>query len=84
LLEAADGNEAVLKSLELNPRLVINIAMPVLDGSGAPKKIKEALPEVLILRFSLNASPDIAKISHSTGHTNSSAKLPFGQYYWRP
>ena len=32
-VEAADGNEAVLKSLELNPRLVIlDIKMPVLPS----------------------------------------------------
>jgi two-component system nitrate/nitrite response regulator NarL len=65
-VEAADGNEAVLQSLELNPRLVIlDIMMPVLAGYSAAKKIKEALPNIPILMFSTDTSPDIPRLSHS-------------------
>jgi DNA-binding NarL/FixJ family response regulator len=67
-VEAADGNEAVLKSLEMNPRLVIlDIKMPVLDGYSAAKKIKEAQPNIPILMFSTDTSPDIPQLSHSVG-----------------
>jgi DNA-binding NarL/FixJ family response regulator len=67
-VEAADGNEAVLKSLELNPRLVIlDKKMPVLDGYSAAKKIKEAQPNIPILMFSTDTSPDIPRLSHSVG-----------------
>jgi DNA-binding NarL/FixJ family response regulator len=67
-VEVADGNEAVLKSLELHPRLVIlDAAMPVLDGFGAAKKIREALPEVPILMFTADASPELAQFTQSVG-----------------
>ena len=67
-VEAADGNEAVLKSLELNPRLIIlDVSMPVLDGLSAAKKIKEALPMVPVLMFTADASPELSEIAQSVG-----------------
>jgi DNA-binding NarL/FixJ family response regulator len=67
-VEAADGNEAVLKSLELNPGLIIlDVSMPVLDGFGAAKKIKEVLPKVSILMFTADASPELSQIAQSVG-----------------
>ena len=67
-VEAADGNEAVLKSLELNPGLIIlDVSMPVLDGLSAAKKIKEALPKVPVLMFTADASPELSEIAQSVG-----------------
>jgi two-component system, NarL family, response regulator NreC len=67
-IETVDGNEAVLKSLELNPSLVIlDITMPVLDGFGAAKKIREALPNVPILMYTADASPEVAQFTQSVG-----------------
>ena len=67
-VEAADGNEAVLKSLELNPGLIIlDVSMPVLDGLSAAKKIKEALPMVPVLMFTADASPELSEIAQSVG-----------------
>ena len=79
-VEAADGNEAVLKSLELNPRLVIlDIKMPVLDGYSAAKKIKEAQPNIPILMFSTDTSPDIPRLSHSVGAQGFVSKNRLGE-----
>ena len=44
--EATNGQEAYDKYVELQPDIVtIDITMPVLDGIGGLKKIKEAYPE---------------------------------------
>ena len=54
-IEAANGKEAVEKARELNPDLVIlDVAMPVLDGFSAAERIKKALPSVPILMFSMH------------------------------
>lgn len=50
--EAADGNEAIRKATELNPDLIIlDIAMPVLDGLGASRVMRAKLREVPILIY---------------------------------
>jgi DNA-binding NarL/FixJ family response regulator len=52
--EAVNGKDAVEKARESNPDLVLlDINMPVLDGFGAAKEIKQLLPEVPILFFSI-------------------------------
>lgn len=67
-VEAADGHEAVQKSLELNPRLVIlDISMPVVDGFSAAKQIREALPRVPILIYSADESPEAVEYSRAVG-----------------
>ena len=48
--EAADGNEAVARSRELNPDVVLmDLVMPGLDGVGATAAIKAAQPDVEIV-----------------------------------
>jgi DNA-binding NarL/FixJ family response regulator len=48
--EARDGREAVAKALELRPDLVIiDLAMPVMDGFEASKEISAALPKIPIV-----------------------------------
>jgi DNA-binding NarL/FixJ family response regulator len=79
-VEAADGNEAVLKSLELNPRLIIlDVSMPVLDGFSAAKKIKEALPKVPVLMFTADASPELSQIAQSLGAQGIVRKSELGE-----
>jgi DNA-binding NarL/FixJ family response regulator len=44
--EATNGEEAVQKSLRLNPDLIVlDVTMPVLDGFSAARKIRELLPK---------------------------------------
>lgn len=51
--EASDGEEAVRKTLELKPDLVImDIVMPVKSGIQATKEILEKLPKVKIVACS--------------------------------
>jgi DNA-binding NarL/FixJ family response regulator len=67
-VEAADGHEAVQRSLELNPRLVIlDISMPVVDGFSAAKQIRDALPRVPILIYSADESPEAVEYSRAVG-----------------
>ena len=56
-IEAVNGKEAVEKATQLNPGLIIlDVAMPVLDGFSAAEGIKKSLPNVPILMFSVNPS----------------------------
>ena len=55
--EAETGREAVEKTMELKPDLVIlDVSMPVLNGFGAAKAIKELSPETTILVYSVHGS----------------------------
>jgi two-component system, NarL family, response regulator NreC len=53
--EAKDGHEAVEKALETRPDVVIlDVAMPRLDGFEAARRIKKALPAVRILALTMH------------------------------
>ena len=50
IAEAADGEEAIRKSVELTPDIVImDISMPILTGLEATKEIKKRNPAVKVL-----------------------------------
>ena len=52
--EAYDGNDAVTKTLDLKPDVVLmDFSMPGLDGAEAVKLIKEKRPESRILVFTM-------------------------------
>jgi len=52
--EAENGREAVKKAQELNPDIVImDIAMPVLNGLEATRQIKRALPDTKVLALTM-------------------------------
>jgi DNA-binding NarL/FixJ family response regulator len=53
--EAADGNEAVQRSLETQPEIVVlDISMPRLHGLEAARRIKKALPASRILVLTMH------------------------------
>lgn len=55
--EAETGLEAVQKSQELKPDVVIlDVSMPVLNGFGAAKAIKQLSPATTILLYSMHHS----------------------------
>jgi DNA-binding NarL/FixJ family response regulator len=58
--EAANGQEAVDKALELKPDLVImDLTMPVLSGVDAVREIRRHLPSVPILVLSMHESKQV-------------------------
>lgn len=66
--EAANGREAIDKALELAPDLIIlDIAMPVLDGIGAAKAIRAQLPDVPILIYTFMAFAHLELMAKQAG-----------------
>jgi DNA-binding NarL/FixJ family response regulator len=54
--EASDGREAVRLATELQPKVIVmDCAMPELDGIEATRKILEKLPKVEILMLSMHS-----------------------------
>jgi len=57
--EAADGAEAVRKTLQLHPDVVVmDLMMPEMDGSEATTKIKAAAPDTKILLLTTFGTSD--------------------------
>jgi DNA-binding NarL/FixJ family response regulator len=55
--DAVNGREAVAKAVQLKPDLVVlDFAMPQLDGLKTASEIRALLPEVPIVMFSMYAS----------------------------
>lgn len=66
--EAADGLEAVLKSQQLRPDLIVlDIGLPKINGIEVARQIRQHLPNATILFCSDNRSPDIAEEALRTG-----------------
>ena len=66
--EAADGQEALSRALQLRPDLVIlDITMPVLDGFSAAREIHKKLPGVGILLLSMHESASMVNVAKSSG-----------------
>ena len=66
--EAGDGLQAVNRAKQFNPDLVIlDLAMPDLNGFEAARQISEALPGVPILMLTLYASPQVEKEAERVG-----------------
>jgi two-component system, NarL family, response regulator DesR len=68
VIEAGDGDEAVRKSLENRPDVVVlDLAMPVKDGLTAAREISQALPEIPILMCTMHASPQLEIEAQKSG-----------------
>lgn len=66
--EAEDGRQALEKAAELKPDLVmLDFAMPHLDGVAAGQKIRAALPRTPVLVYSFMVSPRLAAFVKSAG-----------------
>jgi DNA-binding NarL/FixJ family response regulator len=66
--EVSDGNAAVEKSAELRPDLVmLDFAMPKLDGIAAGRQIRAILPNTSVLLYSFMVSPQLEKFVREVG-----------------
>jgi DNA-binding NarL/FixJ family response regulator len=66
--EAANGREAIQKARELNPDLIIlDITMPILDGTRAAREIKKVMPDIPILFFSMHDSEQVVQQARAIG-----------------
>ena len=66
--EAEDGVQAVNRAMQFKPDLVIlDLAMPELNGFEAAGQISKALPGVPILMLTLYASPLVEKEAEKVG-----------------
>jgi DNA-binding NarL/FixJ family response regulator len=62
ICEASDGWEAVEKSRELQPDIVLlDIGLPTLNGIEAAKKIREVSPASRVVFLSENTCPDVVQ-----------------------
>ena len=60
--QAEDGLQGVSMAREVQPDVVImDVALPGLDGAAATRQIKEVQPEVPVLAFSAHEEPDSAR-----------------------
>src|SRR5579863_4452662 len=66
--EASNGTEAVQKTRELKPDLVIlDISMPLLDGFTAAREIRAFAPHTPILIVSLNRTDAFVDVARKIG-----------------
>lgn len=66
--EAQDGAQAVRKARELKPDVVVlNVAMPVMNGFEAERQIKEQLPDIPIVILSSNADKTFVEEARKIG-----------------
>jgi DNA-binding NarL/FixJ family response regulator len=66
--QAKNGEEAVEKSIQLRPDLVIlDISMPGIGGIEAARQIRIFLPDVPILFFTTHNTPQLFAMAKSVG-----------------
>jgi DNA-binding NarL/FixJ family response regulator len=66
--EAVDGKDAINKAIELSPDLIIlDVAMPELDGITAARQIRVRLPDVPILIYSFLDVPHLELAAKQAG-----------------
>lgn len=62
ICQASDGFEAVEKSRELQPDIVLlDVGLPTLNGIEAAKQIREASPRSRVVFLSENTCPDVVR-----------------------
>jgi len=81
--EVADGLEAVQKTEELKPDLILlDIGLPHLNGIEAAKQIRQVVPGTTILFLTLNRDADVVREALSTGAKGYVLKADAGKELW--
>jgi len=66
--ESSDGFEAVEAAKQLRPNVVVmDFALPSMNGAIATRRILEALPETRVLMLSMHAEPDYVRTCLDAG-----------------
>lgn len=66
--EAGNGQEALTLAAQLTPNIVLmDIAMPWMDGVEATRRIKQEWPEILVIGLSVNNSPQAVEAMTAAG-----------------
>jgi len=66
--EASDGNEAVEKATELRPQVVVmDFALPSMNGAVATRHILKAAPEIKILMLSMHSEASYVRTCLDAG-----------------
>ena len=67
-LQAEDGDDAVRKALEFHPEIIIlDFAMPVMDGLTAARKILQNLPHTPIFLYTMHWSKSLEHEAAAAG-----------------
>ena len=68
VIEACDGQEAVSKSADLQPNVVVlDLAMPIKDGLTAAREISQLLPDTPILMCTMHMGPHLELEAKKSG-----------------
>jgi DNA-binding NarL/FixJ family response regulator len=64
----SDGRAMLRAAVELRPDvIVVDVAMPVLNGLDAGRRVKEILPAVKLVFLTMNPDPDVAAEAFTRG-----------------
>jgi len=63
-----DGRAMVRAASELKPDvIVVDVAMPILNGLDAGRQVKEMLPSVKLVYLTMNPDPEVAAVAFAHG-----------------
>jgi DNA-binding NarL/FixJ family response regulator len=80
VFEAENGKEAIDKTNEIQPHLVIlDVSMPVLDGFSAAREIKKVFPQIPIIIFSLDRTETFTEVAMKIGVSAYISKVDVGE-----
>jgi two-component system, NarL family, invasion response regulator UvrY len=68
IIEAETGTEAVARAEESAPNIIIlDFAMPAMDGISATRVLRKRLPEIPILMYTMHYTHQLSVDAHSAG-----------------
>ena len=66
--EAGDGQEAIDRALELRPAVIVmDFALPGMNGAAASRQILKTVPETAILMLSMHSEPNYVRTCLDSG-----------------